>query len=473
MFDVVVVGGGAAGCVVAARCAERGAATVLLEAGPDLRTDIPASRRDGWRLDREYDWGYRSEPNPRGNTQNVWRTKLLGGTSWLTRFAPRGAPADYDAWPEGWHWDDVLPYFMRLEADVEFGADPWHGDSGPMPVTRYPELDYTDVGQAAVDALVTSGFPLVEDHNRPGALGVGRMPMSSLDGRRVTTADAYLATTSPAGLEIRGGAEADRILFEGTRATGVRLLDGTTVAADRVVLCAGVYGNPGILMRSGIGPADHLRSLGIDARADVQGVGENLADHPATGVDCGYVGPAAPDSILHAIATFRSSGASEDAPPDLMIWTGDPEVDDEVELGVVLLKPRSRGRVRLRSADPREAPVIELPALNDPEDVERLAEGYRIALEAANRPELRAVCAGSAPSEPDGDLEELIRDDAYSLPHVVGTCTMGDVVDAREQVQGVDGVTVADASIMPEAPSGFTHFPTIMIAERLSEQIAP
>jgi choline dehydrogenase len=472
VFDVLVVGGGAAGCVVAARCAERGASTLLLEAGPDLRPDIPATRRDGWRLDREYDWGYKSEPNPRGNTQNVWRTKLLGGTSWLTRFAPRGAPADYDAWPDGWHWDDVLPYFTRLEADVEFGAEPWHGDSGPMPVTRYPELDYTEAGQAALDALLASGFPLVEDHNRPGAVGAGRMPMSTAAGRRVTTADAYLETPA-AGLEIRAGAEVAEIVFAGERARGVRLVDGEEIESARVVLCAGVYGNPPILMRSGIGPADDLRALGIDVRVDLPDVGENLADHPATAVDCGYIGPAADASILHVIATFRSSGTAEDETPDLMIWTGDPEDDDEVELGVVLLRPRSRGRVRLRSADPREAPVIELPALSDPYDVERLADAYRIALEAANRPELRSVCRGAAPAAPDGDLEEFIRDDAYSLPHVVGTCAMGTVVDALGRVQGVEGLTIADASIMPDVPSGFTHFPTIMIAERLSEQIAP
>jgi choline dehydrogenase len=288
----------------------------------------------------------------------------------------------------------------------------------------------------------------------------------------VTTADGYLEP-SPPGLEIRAEAEVADVVFDGTRAAGVRLKDGETIAAAQVVLCAGVYGSPAILMRSGIGPAEHLRALGIDVHADVPEVGENLADHPATGVDCGYRGPAAPDAILHAIATFRSSSAPSDAPPDLMIWTGDPEADDEHELGVVLLKPRSRGRVRLRSADPAAAPVIELPALADPHDVERLAEGYRIALDVANRPELRQVCSGPAPAAPEGDLEEFIRGDAYSLPHVVGTCAIGNVVDRLGRVHGVEGLTVADASIMPDVPSGFTHFPAIMLAERLSEQIAP
>ena len=469
MFDVVVVGGGAAGCAAAARVAERGASVLLLEAGPDLRAQTPASLRDGWRLDRSDDWGFESEPNPRGNTQKVWRTKRLGGTSWLTRFAPRGHPAEFDAWGDGWRFDEVLPYFKRMEFDREFGTEDWHGDGGPMPVTRYPELDYTDAGRATLDALLAAGFPPVEDHNRPGAVGAGRMPMSSVSGRRVTTADGYL---DGAAFEIRGEAEVAEVVFDGTRAAGVRLLDGQTIGAAHVVLCAGVYGDPAILMRSGIGAAEHLRSLGITVLADLPAVGENLADHPATGVDCGYKGPAAAEAILHVIATFHSAGAPSDGPPDLMIWTGDPEADDELELGVVLLRPRSRGRVRLRSLDPSAAPVIELPALNDRYDVKRLAEGYRIALDIAGRPELRAVCSGPAPSAPEGDLEEFILGDAYSLPHVVGTCAIGSVVDTLGRVHGVEGLTVADAAIIPDAPSGFTHFPTIMVAERLSEHVA-
>jgi choline dehydrogenase len=472
VVDVVVVGGGAAGCVLAKRVAEAHPGRVLLlEAGPDLRADTPAALRDGWHLNDDFDWGYMAEPTPRGKTPTARRRKLLGGTSWLTRFTPRGAPGDYDAWGSGWTFDDVLPYFTRLESDLEFGGEPWHGSSGPMPVTRYPELEYTEVGGAALAALLAIGLPEVEDHNRPGAVGAGRMPMSSVSGRRVTTADAYLTTTPP-NLEIRGDAEVAQVVLEGTRARGVRLLDGTVVDAERVVLCAGVYGSPAILMRSGIGPADHLRALGIDVRIDLAGVGENLADHPSTIVDCGYSGPAADGSVLHAIATFRSSVTPDDQPPDLMIWTGDPEADDEVEMAVVLLKPRSRGRVRLRSADPRDAPMIHLPALEDPSDLERLIEGYRIALEAANQPELRALCSGRAPVEP-GDLAEFIRDDAYSVPHVVGTCALGTVVDALGRVHGVDGLTIADASIMPDAGSGFTHFPAIMIAEKLSEAITP
>jgi choline dehydrogenase len=268
-----------------------------------------------------------------------------------------------------------------------------------------------------------------------------------------------------------------QILFDGTAAKGVRLVDGTTVHAGAVVVCAGVYGTPSILLRSGIGPAADLRALGIPVLADLPGVGTNLVDHPATGVDCGYRGGAACDAVLHSIATFRSSKTSSAEPPDLMIWTGDPESDDELELGVVLLKPRSRGSVRLRSTNPSDPPVIRLPALEEAVDVERLAEGLELAFEIANDGALRRACGGPAP-QPPGDLGEFIRGDAYSLPHVVGTCAMGPhaeagaVVDRHGNVHGVGGVVVADASIMPDVPSGFTHLPTVMIAERLAEQVA-
>jgi choline dehydrogenase len=483
--DALVVGGGAAGCVVAARLAERSSRRVLLvEAGPDSRADLPDDFRDGWDINREdFDWGYASEAGARG-IQPVRRKKLLGGTSWLTRFTPRGSPADYDAWESsgnpGWGWDDVLPYFVRLEADDDFGHEPWHGDRGPMPSRRYLELPYTDALAAGVSTLEDLGFRAVDDHNRPGAVGVGRMPMNSLGGVRVTTADAYLPLGStPANLTIRPGAEVAEVIFEGNRARGVLLIDGTTIEAGQVVLCTGVYGSPVILMRSGVGPADHLRSLDIPVRVELKGVGANLADHPSVEVDFGYQGPGRSAPLLHAIATFRSTGTSGEEPPDLMFWLSDPSGEPaEFGIGVVLLKPRSRGFVQLRSRDPREPPVIALPRLDEPSDGARLAEGYRRAVEVANHDEARRLCSRELSQPSDDELRELIQTEAYSTPHTVGTCSMGPtpergaVVDADGRVHGVEGLTVADASIMPDVPSGFTHLPTIMVAERLAGRVA-
>jgi choline dehydrogenase len=442
--------------------------------------------RDGWNMSPEFDWGYASEPDARGVAEDVRRGKLVGGTSWVTRFAPRGSPADYDEWATlgnpGWGFDDVLPYLKRLEADADFGDQPWHGDRGPMPVGRYLDLELTEIAAAGLRALEAAGFPIVEDHNRPGAVGAGRMPMSSRNGIRVTAADAYLpAEGTPRNLTVRPDSHVADVVFEETRAGGVRLVDGTVIEADWVVLCAGTYGSPPILMRSGVGPADHLRSVEVPVRVDLPGVGANLADHPGVDVDCGFRGPARTAPILHLLATFHSAGRSSDEAPDLMLWLSDPQGGPPgFEIDVVLLKPLSRGSVGLRSADPTESPCIDLPNLRDPSDVERLGEGYRRALEVASRPEIRRLCADPLPPEPRGadELRNLIRANGHSFPHVVGTCSMGPrphdgaVVDSSGGVHGTARLSVVDASIMPTVPSGFTHIPTIAIAERLPERIA-
>jgi choline dehydrogenase-like flavoprotein len=487
-FDVVVVGGGAAGCVVAARLASSASRSVLLvEAGPDLRAATPDGLRDGWHLEREPDWGLRSEPDERGEVANLWRHKLLGGTSWATRFAVRGSPADYDNWARmgnvGWGFDDVVAFFNRLETDLDFGGQPWHGGSGPIPITRYRDLPLSDVGAAALAALDGVGFPFVDDHNRPGAVGAGPMPMSARGGQRVTTVDAYLPLGhTPPNLTIRAGVTVAEVVFEGARATGVRLLDGSIIEAGWTVLTAGAYASPTILMRSGIGPADDLAVHGIDVRVDLVGVGANLADHPAIDIECASRADGRTAPILHTIATFHSEHASRQGPPDLMLWLSDPVGGPGEQamfaIDAVLMKPESRGSVRLRSADPSAPPLIHLPALDVESDVERLAEAFLRAREVIHRPEVAALCERF----PDDihDLIELrrsIRANRYSLPHVVGTCAMGPspdhgaVVDVDGSVHGTGRLSVVDASIMPEAPAGFPHIPTIMIAERLAERI--
>jgi len=489
-FDVTVVGGGAAGCVVARRLAESGDRTVLLlEAGPDLRADTPEVLRDGWGLPTgpawEWDWGYRAEPNAAGETPPLRRGRLLGGTSWLTRFAVRGAAADFDAWAAagnpGWSFDEVLPVFRRLESDRDFGDRPWHGNEGPIPINRYPDPGRSPIHAAALRALDAAGFPEVEDHNERGAIGAGPMPMSTDDGRRVTTVDAYLPRSFEAsGLTIRPDSLVASVEIEGGRATAVRLADGSRIEAGWIVLAGGVYGSPTLLLRSGIGPADQLASLGIKVAGDLPGVGENLADHPGVDLDSGWRGSEHGGPTLHSIATFRSSTAAT-AAPDLMFWLSDPDGDEPAfYLDPILLKPRSRGSVRLRSADPADPPRITLPALQDGQDVARLMEGYRLGLELANRPGIRRLATEPAPPEPASadELRSRVLENAYSIPHVVGTCAMGPspaagaVVDVQGRVHGVDRLSVVDASIIPDAPSGFPHLITIMLAELLAPKLA-
>jgi choline dehydrogenase-like flavoprotein len=481
-FDVVVVGGGAAGCVVAARLAEAGDRTVaLVEAGPDVRP-IPTDWRNGWSLPTTPDWELRSEPDAAGDGRRLRRGRLLGGTSWLTRFAVRGSALDFDGWAArgnvGVTFADLLPAFRRLEADAEFGQVPWHGDDGPLPITRYPHHDLSDIHAAAVDALIATGIPPVADHNAPDAIGVGRMPMNSHAGARVTTADAYLsADRRPANLTILGDSMVATVTIDPRGATGIRLTDGSTIAAGEVVLSAGVYGSPTILLRSGLGPAEHLQDLGISVRVDLAGVGANLADHPAVSVDTGWRGAGSAGPILHSIATFRSRGSSADAAQDLMLWLSDPTEDDpEFWIEAVLLKPIARGSVRLRSSDASIPPRITLPVLREAPDVDRMAEAVRLAHAVASSPHVgRQAAATPAPSAMTGRaLRRLVAREAYSLPHVVGTCAMGPrpddgaVVDQDGRVHGIDRLRVVDASIIPEAPSGFPHLVTIMLAEHLS-----
>jgi choline dehydrogenase len=433
-FDVVIVGGGAAGCVVARRLAERGDRSVLLlEAGPDLGAEPPPALRDGWGLPSgptwPYDWGFESEPDATGPTGKLRRGRLLGGTSWLTRFAVRGAAADFDAWAArgnpGWGFEDVLPTFRAIEADADFGDRPWHGDRGPIPINRYPGRERSEIHAAALLAFESVGFESVVDHNEPGAVGAGPMPMSTRDGRRVTALDAYLpSTVSLPSLTVRAEAPVASVVVEAGRATAVRLADGTEIRAGRIVLSAGVYGSPAILLRSGIGPAAQLGALGIDARVDLPGVGENLADHPGVDLDSGWRGTAKAGPILHSIATFRSSMAPPLGAPDLMFWATDPEGDDPVfSLDPILLKPRSRGTVRLRSANPADSPRITLPGLREPADIDRLAEGYERGLELANRPEIRRLATEAPPSYPGSReaFRKRVAENAYSSPPVVGT----------------------------------------------------
>ena len=492
-FDVAIVGGGSAGCVVAARLSEDPSCRVLLlEAGPDLRVAMPPDVKSGWRPTRSFDWGFRSEPDQYGHIRDLPRGRVLGGcSSTNATFALRGSPADYDAWAErgnpGWSFDDVLPYFRRLEHDEDFAHEAWHGADGPLPIRRYRDEELTDIALAALAAYERAGVPTVADLNAPGAVGAGKAPVNCVEGTRVSTALAYLPTDLDLrpNLELRCDTTIATIAMDGTRAVGVRLLDGELISADRVVLCTGAYASPILLQRSGIGDAAELARHAIPVVVDRPGVGRNLADHPSVSVEFGYVGEPAPAPLFQVCATLRSSHATVNDSPDLQCIVYGPYPATETEpslfmVGAALLKPLSRGSVTLRSTSPSDPPSIDLRYLEEPLDVDRILEGLVLAEGIGADPALQALADGTSVEPPSSKSErrEWVRRNSWTYHHAVGTCAMGpaddenSVVDAEGRVYGAEALFVIDASIMPDVPSANTHVPVVMIAERLADSLS-
>ncbi|WP_432878674.1 GMC family oxidoreductase [Kribbella sp. CA-245084] len=490
--DVIVVGGGTAGCVLAARLSEdAGCSVLLVESGPDYPTldELPADVADASAPTVEHDWGYYAEADLLDRRIPLPRARLIGGCSATNGcFALRGAPADYDHWQAlgnpGWSFDEVLPFFRRLESDLDF-ADDWHGTDGPVPIRRHPVDELNPIQRAFIDAAVQAGHGYVEDHNRPGAIGVGPTPRNVRDGLRMSTAVTYLAAARHRpNLAIRSGTTIGRIEIAHGHVVGVRSTTGELLEADRVVLAAGTYGSPAILARSGVGSAARLSRLDIDVVADLPAVGEHLIDHPIVAVDLPTRPAAGPR--FQAIATLSPTSSGT---PDLHLFAAGPfPVDREVSesgavFGIVagLMAPRSEGAVRLRSADPGDPPRIDVAHLRHPDDLARMVDATVEARRIARSEPLATLVVGAeiapGPAVADDDrtaIAESVRSRVASYHHPVGTCRMGTdpdrdaVVDARGRVYGVDGLRVADASVMPTIPAANTNLPTIMVAERMA-----
>jgi choline dehydrogenase len=506
----VIVGAGSAGAVLAARLAEDPAAEVLLlEAGPDYpsRAETPADLLDARSVAGTHDWEYlaspvsgRSGPYPRG--------KVVGGTSSINAaLAVRGTPADFRDWAahgcSEWNWDDVLPFFLRLENDLDY-RDDLHGAGGPVPVCRWRTEDTVPEQRAFYDACRAAGFGDIRDHNHPGAgdsRGVGPLPMNRRGLERVSMARAYLdAARRRPNLAIRPGCLVDKVRFAGSRAVGVDLAigrrDRETVEADQVILSAGAIGSPAILLRSGIGPAGHLAELGIAPVVDLPGVGARLWDHPGVSM---LLAPQPGSGGLNAPCMQIAARYLDEGSPDRgevflflaggMDVTGVPEVSAAVggpvamEFCPVLMRPRTAGRLTLRSADPHQQPAIELGFGADPADLRRMKDGVRLMHGLARSAEMAAVVRDVAGLDEsvlasDDALTAYVRANVDTFGHALGTAPMGSpgdqgaVVSQHCRVHGVGNLWVVDASVMPAVPAVPPNLTTIMIAERAATWLA-
>ncbi|WP_443673967.1 GMC family oxidoreductase [Microvirga arvi] len=524
MPDYIIIGGGSAGCAAASRLSEDQNATVtILEEGPSDRAieiHLPVmvyKTATGNLLKR-----YEQEPTagiPKASKPTMVQASVLGGGSSVNAMLyVRGIPSDYDRWEEqgaeGWGWKDVLPYFIKAEDNCSL-AGPAHGVGGPLHVS-YPE-HVSPLSKVWLRAAQQFGMPYVTDFNAGDQAGCGLYQMTVRNGRRASAAVCYLKPARKrSNLQIRTGCKVVRILTEDNRAVGVEFIEQGSVRqmrADReIIVAAGAINSPRLLMLSGIGPGAHLQQLGIPVVKDLPGVGQNLQDHMdvyliyelsgahgydrykklhwkawaglqyalfRTGPVCSNVIEAggfwwANQDDLYAdiqFAFLAGSGIEEGVKP--------VESGNGCTLNVCQTRPRSRGHIALRSADPSEAPIIAPNYLSDPYDLDTMAEGVRVGQQimrqSALQPYIRREQFPGRPMDTIDDYRDYVKEMAQGALHPTGTCRIGKdrmaVVDSQLRVHGVRGLRVADASVLPGVPSGNTNGPAIMVGERVADFI--
>lgn len=524
-FDYIIVGGGSAGCVLANRLsADPSVSVALIEAG---QNDWNPVIRRPWGVGlliptSLHNWSYTGAPEAQLDGRAIYhpRGKVLGGSSSINGMIYiRGHARDYDDWRQagnaGWSYDDVLPYFKRLEDFADKADMQYHGRGGAMRIEAPPPLNA--LHRAWLAAGAGAGYPVIDDFNVAAPEGFGVYHMNLVRGRRWSAAFGYLtrAVRERKNLAILTGCRVSRIVLQNGRAVGAELAQGRRqfrlTAGEEVILSAGAFNSPQLLQLSGVGPASRLERLGIKVVVDHPEVGENLQDHPDISLTCRCSAPitlndkmrfpAVVPAMVQGVASragalnefpvrtgaFLRSDPSKDA-PDLQyhfahgafIDSGKTLVSESLfSVRICVLRPYSKGAVRIRSNDPAAPPKIVTNFLSNANDVETLRAGVRIGQEVIGRPEFDAL--RGAPYRPeailkgDAEIDDFLRKHVESVYHPVGTCRMGvdarAVVDPELRVQGVEGLRVADASVMPTLIGGNTNAPTMMIAEKASDMI--